>query len=144
MPNGRVGNKNFIFFNFIYYNKVILFPVCNTRQRCFFSKCFPVDTHTHCMQPDAFRCIADSHKRNTFPGDIAFIAQCLQCVGTTVMLGYHAQTRGSAIHCIKLFIKGKLCQNCELFLLLAKIIFYWNAGLLFSRFINVFECGLRG
>jgi len=77
---------------------MLLIPMQNTGQGRLGHQLLRADCNSGCVKADAFGCIADSQHGNAFAGDEALFPQVLQRIAATVILGYHAQTGGTAVH----------------------------------------------
>ena len=88
-------------------HKMVLIPVQDAGQFCFFFQLFQCDAHTIGAESNALCGIADTQHRDSLARDETLFAKRLQCVVPTIVLGYHAQARWSAVHHLVLEVVGE-------------------------------------
>jgi len=79
----------------------------NARQRHIFAQLLKINPHAHRLKTQLFCRIADTQHTHTAAGGGTHIAQFLNGVGFAVVLGYHCQAGGAAVHLVGLAEVGE-------------------------------------
>ena len=90
---------------------MILVPMQDARQRHIFLQLPERNPHPRCPKPYRLCRLAYPQHRHAFPRDKGFIPQGLQAVRAAVVLGYHAEAGGAAVHRVELVIVGKILHT---------------------------------
>lgn len=86
---------------------MVLFPMHDAGQRRIVYQLLKRNHHSRRAKTDMFRCIADTQHRNSFARNKRLLAEGFQTVVPAVVLGYHAQAGGTAVHGIELGVGGE-------------------------------------
>jgi len=106
----RIGNQSFsgigniyfisfpIFLDIVNHYEVILIPMHDARQQCFFCQFIKRELSADRMKADFLRRFANSQHRHAFPPNKTVVTQMFQCVLFSIMLCNHAETCRTAVH----------------------------------------------
>ena len=89
---------------------MVLFPVYDAGQRGF-NQLLEGDMHADGAEADAFGGGADAEHTHPLPPDKALLPERLQRVVLAIVLSYHPQAGGAAIHGIELLVKRELLTH---------------------------------
>lgn len=90
----------------VHHHKMVLSPVYDAGQGCL-TQLLKRYMHADGAEADAFGCGADTKHTHALASDEAFLPERLQRVVLAIMLSYHPQAGGAAIHGIELVIIGE-------------------------------------
>lgn len=98
---------------------MVLFPMYDTWQRCFFDQLFKGNHDPRCAEADVFRSVAYTQHGHPFARDERMLAEGFETVVPAVVPGYHTQAGGTAVHGVELgeFWKRRLHYNQGIFYL---------------------------
>ena len=82
----------------------------DARQGCF-GQLFERDMHADGAETDAFGGGADAEHAHALAPDEALLPKRLQRVVLAIMLGYHPQTGGAAVHGVELLVKREVSTH---------------------------------
>ena len=94
-------------FDVIDDHEMVLFPMHDARQGRF-GQLLKRNMHANRTEADAFGGGADAEHAHPLPPDEALLPERLQRVMLAIVLSYHPQTGGAAIHGVELLVKRKL------------------------------------
>ncbi len=77
-------------------------------QRCVFYQLLERNHYPRCMEAYVLYRIANSQHRNPSARDKRMLAKGFQTVVPAIMLGYHAQAGGTAVHSVELGVGGEV------------------------------------
>lgn len=89
---------------------MVLFPVYDAGQRGF-GQLFKRNMHADGAETDAFGGGADAEHTHALSPDEALLPERLQRVVLAIVLSYHPQAGGAAVHGIKLLVKRELLTH---------------------------------
>ena len=105
------GSFPLVLFYAVNDHEMALVPVDYTGQRNLVAELFPRKPVATCAETYRLGGVADAQHGNAFPRYVALPAQIPQRVRLAVMLGHHAQTGGTAVHGIELFVDRKISHT---------------------------------
>ena len=94
--------------HFIQNHKMVLIPVQNAGQGHIVRQLVKREPETLSVHPDAFGRIAYSQHRHSFAGDETPLPEGLKRVTAAIVLRYHAEAGGAAVHTVKLGVEGEV------------------------------------
>ena len=80
----------------------------NTGERHFIYQLLKGYPHALRTKADMLRRVANAKHGYAFAGNKGVLPQCLQGIAPSVMLGYHTQAGGTAVHRVELAVVGEI------------------------------------
>ena len=80
----------------------------NAGERHFIYQLLKRYPHALCAETDMLRRVADTKHGYAFACNKGVLPQCLQGIAPSVMLGYHTQAGGTAVHRVELAVVGEI------------------------------------
>ena len=97
-------------------HKVVLVPVKDAREHALLRQLVKGHFHSHIVQTDILRSLADAQHVDATAGYVAVLAEHLHGIALAVILGYHAQGCRAAVRGVELAVVGEFSQYFHLFL----------------------------